>query len=330
MHLNIKSDWIKTAVFLIALPALAACQKPQVTELSAQTIDTDTTWSGNIVISGDIYVPPEVTLTVAPGTVIKFKKIDAKSDQNLFGIDSPYYPEAELIIRGRLIAKGTPDNYIVFTSAESTPRPADWGAINFLGSEGNEIEYVKIYCAYNGIHAHGSAVNVSHSEFARNGVAISFKKEEEMPDVPWFGKSSDLKITHSIFSKNKGGIGFRNSSAEILHNEIRENKFFGIWPKDDVDALVKFNEITRNQRGIYLYQVRGLQLEYNNIYKNQTYDIATAEAQDFPVNAANNWFGTTNPEKIREMVFDKNDDEELAEITFQPFLQKPVNWKVKQ
>jgi hypothetical protein len=325
---NTKPVWINTFL-LVLLLTFAACQKPQVTQLSKQTIDKDTTWSGNILISGDIYVPPGVTLTIAPGTIVKFKKIDEKSDQNLFDTDSPYYPEAELIIRGKLIAKGTPEKHIVFTSAEMTPRAADWGAINFLGSEGNLIEYVKIFCAYNGIHAHGSSVNVSHSEFARNGVGISFKKEEETPDVPWFGKASNLKISNSIFSGNKGGIGFRNSSAEILHNEIRDNKFFGIWPKEDVDALITFNEITENQKGIYLYQARGLRLEYNNIYNNRTYDIATAEAQDFPVNASNNWFGTTNPEKIQEMLFDKNDDPELAEIAFQPFLTQAVKWKMK-
>jgi parallel beta-helix repeat protein len=313
----------------VLLFTLTGCQKTQVTKLSKQTIDKDTTWSGIIVISGDIYIPPGVTLTISPGTIVKFKKIDEKSDQNLFDTDSPYYPEAELIIRGKLIAKGTPEQQIVFTSAEMTPRAADWGALNFLGSDGNQVEYAKIYCAYNGIHAHGSSVDVSHSEFARNGVGISFKKEEETPDAPWFGKSSKLKISHSVFSGNKGGIGFRNSSAEILYNEIRENKFFGIWPKEDSDALIKFNEITDNQKGIYLYQARGLRLEHNNIYDNRTYDIAVAEAQDFPLNAANNWFGSTDPKKIQEMLFDQNDDPELAKIVFQPFLTQPVEWKEK-
>ncbi len=326
MHQNIKLDWINIFLIILLLLGVAGCNKSQEIELSKQTIDKDTTWSGNIIIGGDIYIPPGVTLTIAPGTIIKFKKIDEKSDQNLFDIDSPYYPEAELIIRGKLIAKGTPEQMIVFTSAEMTPRAADWGAINFLGSEGNQIEYVKIYCAYNGIHAHGSSVDVSHSEFARNGVGISFKKEEETPDAPWFGKGSKLKISHNVFSGNKGGIGFRNSSAEITHNEIKENKFFGIWAKEDSDALVKYNEVTDNQKGIYLYQAQNLRLEYNNIYNNRTYDIAIAEAQDFPVNAANNWFGTTNQDKIQEMIFDKNADPELAEIEFKPFLKKPVKW----
>jgi hypothetical protein len=328
LRLNTKPVWIKV-IPLAALLALAGCQQPRVTELGKQTIDRDTTWSGTIVISGDIYIPPAVTLTVAPGTIVKFKKIDANSDQNLFHTDSPYYPEAELIIRGRLIAKGTPDKQIVFTSAEMRPNPADWGAINFLGSEGNVVEYAKIYCAYNGIHAHGSSVLVANSEFARNGVAISFKKEEEDPEAPWFGRPSDLKITGSIFSKNKGAIGCRNSTAEIRHNEIRENKFFGIWPKEECPAVIQFNEITDNDRGVYLYQVQGMVLEQNNIYNNRSYDIAVAEAQDFPVNAANNWFGTTDPGKIAEKLFDRNDDPEVAEIRIQPVLTKPVAWKIK-
>ena len=44
------------------------------------------------------------------------------------------------------------------------------------------------------------------------------------------------------------------------------------------------------------------------------------------MNAANNWFGTTDQGKIREKLFDKNADPELAEIEFKPFLKEPVEW----
>ena len=106
----------------------AACQKQQVVEVNKSTIAKDTEWSGIILVKGDVYVEPGVTLTIAPGTIIKFKRIDEKSDQNLFGIDSPYYPQAELIIRGKLVAKGLAKEKITFTSAELDPRPADWGS----------------------------------------------------------------------------------------------------------------------------------------------------------------------------------------------------------
>lgn len=313
--------WIS---LLLLVLAVAGCEKQQVIELGKQTITADTTWQGVVVVAGDIYIPPEVTLTIAPGTTVKFKRIDEKSDQNMFATDSPYYPQAELIIRGRLIARGTDKKRIVFTSAEVDARPSDWGAINFLGSEGNVVSFAKVLFAYNGIHAHGAAVEVSDCEFAKNGVGISFKSEEETPDVPWFGKGSDLTITRCTITGNKGGIGLRNSKAKITRNVIRDNKFFGIWPKEKVDAVITENEITSNKKGVYLFQTQGMTLHNNNIYDNTDHNIGVAEAQDFEVDATNNWFGTVNREKIAASIYDKKNDPEVASIIFEPFLDKKV------
>ncbi len=317
-------------ICIILLVSAAACQKQQVVEVNKSTITKDTIWSGTIVVNGDVYVEPGVTLTIAPGTIIKFKRIDEKSDQNLFGIDSPYYPQAELIIRGKLVAKGLAKEKITFTSAELDPRPADWGAVNFLGSHDNIIEHSKFTFAYNGIHAHGSSAHVAHSEFVKNGVGVSFKSEEEIQGVEWFGRRSSLVITDNYFARNKGGIGFRNSDAVITHNEIIDNKFFGIFPKEDVKAKISKNEITGNKKGIYLYQARGLELTNNNIYDNTDYNISVAEAQDYDINASGNWFGTVNRDKIDEMVFDKKDDPEIGRVQYDPFLDQKVKWKLSQ
>ncbi len=325
---NLQSGVLRR-IFVCAAFALllAGCQRQQALEVSKLTITADATWSGNILVAGDVYVEPGVTLTIAPGTVIKFKRIDETSDQNMFDIDSPYYPAAELIIRGRLIARGTPKKKIVFTSAEIDARPADWGAVNFLGSDNNVVEHCKFMFAYNGIHAHGSKIEVSNSEFVKNGVGISFKSEEETPGVEWFGKRSSAKVTNSIFANNKGGIGFRNSDAVIMHNEIRDNKFFGVFPKENSKAEISKNEITGNKKGVYLYQVRGIQLSHNNIYDNVDYNISVAEAQDYDIDASNNWFGTINQEKIGEMIFDKNDDPDLGRVEIDPILDQRVEWK---
>ncbi|MBU0674658.1 MAG: right-handed parallel beta-helix repeat-containing protein [Proteobacteria bacterium] len=317
------------SALFISFLNLAGCSREKVMELPMSTLAHDTTWSGQVLVNGDVYIPPGITLTIEPGTTIRFKRIEETSDQNMFGIDSPYYPQVELIIRGRLLARGTPKKPIVFTSAEIDPRAADWGALNFLGTEDNIVEYAKILCAYNGIHAHGSSVRVAHSEFVKNGVGVSFKAEEETPGVPWFGKRSNLVITENLFSKNKGGIGFRNSDAEITHNEIRDNTFFGIWPKENNKVSVRFNEITNNKKGVYLYQAQGVVFDHNNIYDNRDYNIAMAEAQDFPVEAANNWFGSRNREKIDELIFDNQDDSEMGVVRIDPILEKAVDWEAK-
>lgn len=314
---------------LILLVSSSGCERKKPNELMMSTLQSDTTWSGEVLVNGDIYVPVGVTLTVLPGTTVKFKRIDENSDQNMFDIDSPYYPQAELIIRGRLIARGTNTEHIVFMSAEVNARPGDWGAINFLGSDDNIIEYARIINGYNGVHAHGSSVRLAHNEFVRNGVGVSFKAEEETPGVAWFGKRSRLTIIDNLFANNKGGIGFRNSDAEISHNEIINNKFFGIWPKEKSKAQVTYNEITGNKKGIYLYQAQGVFFAYNNIYDNRDYNIAMAEAQDFPVEAPNNWFGTRNRAKIDEMIFDRKKDAELGEVRIDPIQTKPVAWEIE-
>lgn len=318
------------ALMLAACLAIGLCgcgKEPQVMELGKQTLAKDTTWQGTVLLTGDIDVPPGVTLTILPGTTVKFKRIDEKSDQNMYGVESPYYPQTEIIVRGRIIARGTKEKIIVFTSAEIDARPADWGSINLLGGEGNVIEYCKILFAYNGVHSHGASAVVNHNEFAKNGVGVSCKKEEESPSAPWFGKISDMEITYNRFINNKGGIGFRNSKAVVSHNLFQDNKFFGIFPKDEVQAEISYNEITANKKGIYLYQAKGLTIHNNNIYDNTDYNIAVAEAQDFDVDARQNWFGTTNIEKIEATIFDKKDDPEMGSILVDPVLKERVQWE---
>jgi hypothetical protein len=314
-----------TALFLaLAFAFLMFACADDVKVIGGNTIEKDTTWSGSYLVEGDVYVPPGVTLTVMPGTMVKFRRIDEKSGKNLFGNDSPYYPQAEIIVRGTIIAKGTEKDPIVFTSAEIDAGPADWGSINLLGSKGNILEHVKVLCAYNGVHAHGSSAVISRSEFTRNGVAISFKKEFEYPEVPWFGQEADLVITHNLIHNNKGGIGFRKARAAISHNEVRENKFFGIWPKEDSEGTITYNEIEENKKNIFLYQVKGVRIEFNNIYDPKDYNIAVAEEQDTDLNVPNNWWGTVNKEKIEETVYDGMDDEEVGRIIYEPFLRSKV------
>ena len=312
----------------VTVVLLAGCAKEKVvTTFEMQTLEKDSVWQGTVIVNGDIFVPKGVTLTVMPGTTVKFKRIDEKSDQNMFGVVSPYYPEAELIVQGRIIAKGTDKKVIVFTSNEIDARPKDWGAINLLGSHDNIIENCKILFAYNGVHGHSSSAVIRYNEFAKNGVGISFKMEEETKGVSWYGKASDMEISHNRFYKNKGAIGFRNSNGIISHNLIEDNKFFGIFAKEKDNVTISHNQVTGNKKGIYLYQVQGVTMTNNNIYDNKDYNIAVAEAQDFDFEAKNNWFGTINTTKIDELIFDKSDDADLGTVHYEPFLKKRTTWE---
>jgi len=313
----------RTLISILLLLGLISCREG-VQRVGMVTLEKDTVWSGNILVDGDVYVPPGVTLTILPGTLVKFRRIGPESGRNMFSVESPYYPQAEIIVRGRILAQGTPDAPVVFTSAELRPVPADWGAINLLGSRGNVISHARVMCAYNGVHAHGATAVIMDSEFTRNGVAISFKKEFEYKDVPWYGQEAELVIMNNLIYKNKGGIGFRRATAYISYNEIRDNKFFGIWPKEDCSGMVTYNEIFNNRKNIFLYLLRGLTISYNNIHDPGEYNVAVAEAQDSDVDLSNNWWGTVNRERIEEWIFDRKDDPEVGGIIYEPFLKRRI------
>lgn len=307
------------AILMVAGVCGAATQK-----FGKETITKDTTWNGEIEITGDVHVPAGVTLTIAPGTTVRFKKIGAESDRNLFGIESPYYPQAEIIVTGRLIARGTAVKPILFTSAEAKPQPADWAALNFLGSEGNVVENCRLEYAYNGVHAHGAHVLIKNNTFAKNAVAISVKKEEEALDTPGFGIPADITVTGNLIEDNKGGINVRSSRAVITRNTIRDNKFFGIWIKEQCRGEISNNEITANQKGIFFYKAEGMTITANNIYANLDYNLAVADEQGKDIQVTGNWFGTTNATKIDEQIFDGKTDPTVARIVVQPVLPERV------
>ena len=293
-------------------------------EIGKTTLQHDTTWSGNVLVNGDILVPPGVTLTIVPGTVVKFKKIGPGSDRNLFGLDSPYYPQAEIIVTGRLLAKGTQEQPIIFTSDEAKPRTADWAALNFLGGEGNVLEWCRITYAYNGVHAHGAQVLVKQCELADNAVAISVKKDEDTPSAPGYMKEADLTVTGCLVHDNKGGINVRMSKGVLTGNTIRDNKFFGIWIKEKCHGEISRNDITANQKGIYLYRAEGMTITANNIHDNHDYNMAIADEQEHDVLAAGNWFGTTDQAKVAALIFDKQSDPTVGRIIVEPYLKEAV------
>ena len=91
----------------------------------------DDTWSGNILVNDTVIVPQGVTLTIEPGTVIKFK----------YDRDYKTFDKAGLEIQGGSIkAVGTNDNMIWFTSAADDPINGDWWGISVYNSQNSEFK----------------------------------------------------------------------------------------------------------------------------------------------------------------------------------------------
>ena len=113
--------------------------------------------------------------------------------------------------------------------------------------------------------------------------------------------------------------------------QIRENpQRFAVASKAkkfdvDIDRLLELDaRIQENKKNIFLYQVKGVKIQFNNIHDPGDYNIAIAEEQDTDIDAGNNWWGTINKEKIEETVYDKMDDEEVGRIIYEPVLRTRV------
>lgn len=83
---------------------------------ASMTLDCKKNW----ILKGTAFVQPGVTITVEAGTTVRG---DKATSGRLY------------ILRGaKLVADGTRDKPIVFTSTEAAPQAGDWGGIGIMGS----------------------------------------------------------------------------------------------------------------------------------------------------------------------------------------------------
>ncbi|MGA2192089.1 MAG: right-handed parallel beta-helix repeat-containing protein [Nitrospirota bacterium] len=212
------------AVFFVALAVTASADNGEPLRLHDHTFNTDQTWSGTVIIDGVVQFSPEATLTVLPGTTVMFTKTDTDGD----GIG-----ENEIYIQGRLIARGTPDRPITFTSAEKVKRPGDWGAVNIMVSEGkeNELKDCIIEYGYRGFHMHFSKASISDSKLRNNYLGIQCQ-------------DSKLDINNCEITRNKGGVVFKDSKLNIANCRISDN-YWGVRFLYG-EALLTGNTLTGN------------------------------------------------------------------------------------
>jgi hypothetical protein len=122
----------------------------------------DVVWRGEVLVEGALTVAPQATLTVEPGTVIHFRR---KSTQ------APL-----LVVQGRLVATGTKEAPVVFTSGFATAAAGDWQGIMLLGTEKkNVLENCRIEGAQTALEVLFSNVTLKNVLAERSTVGMRFQ-----------------------------------------------------------------------------------------------------------------------------------------------------------
>ena len=179
-------------------------------------------WSGEITITGDVTILRD--LTIMPGTVIKFEVQDDQgkglevgpdgfNDDDPTRLISYAQSHASLDINGKLLAQGTPEQPIIFTSAAAHPALADWEAVS-PGGDGSIIEHATIEYSRNGISPVGSHLN---SVFRNNVV------RHTMWGCFSLGASSPQVISNEAYDCGHEAIDVNGGSPLIEGNTIHDS-----------------------------------------------------------------------------------------------------------
>lgn len=228
------------------------------TEVSGN-ITEDTTWTlGNspYIVMGTVQV--YATLTIEPGVEVRFNT------------------DAGLTIGGELIAVGTEDQRIIFTSNNDNPSAGNWKEIRFIDTatdalldddgnylSGSIIKHCQIEHAYSAIIAEDSSPYIESNivRYGKRGIFVnnssSIIKNNTVYDINHLPLDLSGNLGWGIFSwegnptvidneiKNCSGGYSGRDGALVMNNVIKDNTI-GI----NGTSIIKQNTITGNNTGI--------------------------------------------------------------------------------
>jgi|GEM_PF-1315821 len=228
-------------ILLLLIAGLFVFNGYSQTTVSGQIISTDTTWhkSGSpYIIEGNIIVKKGTTLTIEAGTEVKV-------NANIV-----------LQIDGELIAIGTPDEHISFTSNLASPKKGDWLYLFFTGTS------LKAAFDQKGVYQNGSILKFCDLSFGGKGDKGMVYIDQAAPYI------SSCQINNS----QSAGIYLNKSFSRIDSCNISGNNYMGIEFENtkDVDVFITDNIIDDNNIGGIVFV--GCTSYTNNIFliKNNT------------------------------------------------------------
>jgi hypothetical protein len=295
-----------------------------------RVLSEDTIWRGEVLVEGVLAVAPQATLSVEPGTVVRFRKRGTQA--------------ALLVVQGRIVASGTRETPVLFGSSFAAPQPGDWQGILLLGSDKkNLLENCRIEGAETGVDALFSSVTLKGVRAEHSGVgmrfqdavvgmdgggasdcdtALRFSESEATLRSPtlsgnrqglvaqrssiylldgnlsgnqggaFSGDGCRVKIQGGVQQGNGSGLTLLGSEGSVAGVRLAKNREFGLSLAAS-RVKVSGNVITGNgNNGIIVTD--GASVAWDNaIYENAGYDLYHAGVDEFKAPA--NWWGGPQP-----------------------------------
>jgi hypothetical protein len=270
---NVIRNLICILVIILLITTLFVIRYENGSQAQQVIISEDTTWTlanSPYIITGNVLVELGKNLTIEPGVEVKF--------------DGFY----SIQIEGKLVAEGTENNMITFTSNKTSPTPGDWSAIKLINNalDGTIFKYCKIEYANVAILIaqvnFSIAPNITYCDISNNR-NHGIRYYTELPSISIDNPQKELS-NNSL--TNNGGFGidiefleYNNSRLFIINNMIRNNDAGGInFYATAGNLTISYNKIIRNKgTGIYCNYGENVYIRNNLILLNNDSGIVIEE-----------------------------------------------------
>lgn len=215
--------------------ATAERDKPSMTgdalRITATVYQEDMHWQGNVQLEGWITVAPQATLTISPGTVIRL------------GTGGGIH------VLGRIVAKGSTENPVLFTSQDREASPGGWRGIVLSGSEKNNIlDNVRIEGAETALLARFSSFNAKGLTIGncftglqlQECVASLVNGRINNCNTGIMAGNSELSLVAVVLEDNRNGITLKSSSLIATEVTLTGNESDGLAADDSQFKLDRF------------------------------------------------------------------------------------------
>lgn len=295
----------------------------------------DTVWSAinsPFLVSEDVTVFPNVTLTIEPGVVVMFEE------------------DRSLVIRGELLAVGTEQDSIVFTSSVTPGLMGSWHGITTGGVQPGiaELQYCSVLYASYGVNlTWGQAGHVPSSiqncTFRNNFRGIFGYGSFTLPisdcsfsNNTYGTQTGQIQITNSIFFNNYKGVGGGSGSG---FSTISNSIFCGNGTAIDKSGVVEHSLIKNNALGIqYGVSPSNTVIMQNGVGVRVLNEIGTGNVicdndtnmmnvSANTIDASSNCWCSENETTIGNTIWDGYDDTQFGLINFLP-IAPCIDWSI--
>lgn len=208
-----------------------------------------TTWSGTIVITGDVTVPTGQTLTIAEGTQVLFVAVD--QDKNGIG-------DYDITVSGGLVVTGKATNPVLFSVfGTDAKKAAAWGHIALAGTA--NVQHAVVEYGNDGFLVTKSATIAETTvRFCKHGIRIP-------SGTPTLTLS---KLT--LVSNTEAGLSAQNvCTVNATELEVKNNTKRGIYLAGSATVNVSKSVITANSGpGIDVFGSGNGLISQNQIFAN--------------------------------------------------------------